>query len=81
MKQLRVTTPFRDENNFFLLHEVGDVIAVNDSRAARLVEGGLCEECAKEAKEEKPVEPSASEAVPQPSPEPVKKTRKTTKRQ
>lgn len=50
MKKLRVKVRFRDERNFFTVHEVGDTILVADpERAARLIEGGFCEEDGEEA--------------------------------
>ena len=44
MKKLRVLVRFRDERNFFTIHEEGDIIVVPDNdRVTRLIEGGLCE--------------------------------------
>ncbi len=44
MKKLRVLVRFRDERNFFTIHEEGDIIEVADpDRVTRLIEGGICE--------------------------------------
>lgn len=44
MKKLRVLVRFRDERNFFTIHEEGDIIVVsNPERVTRLIEGGFCE--------------------------------------
>ena len=44
MMKLRVLVRFRDERNFFTIHEEGDIIVVNDpDRVTRLIEGGVCE--------------------------------------
>ena len=49
MKKLRVLVRFRDERNFFTIHEEGDTIMVDDpDRVTRLIEGGFCEEVEKE---------------------------------
>ena len=44
MKKLRVLVQFRDQSNFFTIHQKGDMIVVDDSRAARLIDLKLCEE-------------------------------------
>ena len=50
MKKLRVLVRFRDERNFFTVHEEGDTILVVDpERVTRLIEGGFCEEVGEEA--------------------------------
>lgn len=50
MKKLRVLVRFRDEQNFFTIHEEGDIIVVSDSdRVTRLIEGGVCENADKKA--------------------------------
>lgn len=44
MKQLRVLIPFRDKDNFFVFHKVGETIEVSDpKRITFLVDSGLCE--------------------------------------
>lgn len=43
MKKVVVKAPFRDINDFSKAYSVGDVIEVDDERAARLVEHGLAE--------------------------------------
>lgn len=43
MKKVIVKAPFRDINDFSKAYSVGDVIEVDDERAARLVEYGLAE--------------------------------------
>lgn len=73
MKQLKVLKPFRDENNFFLMHEVGEVLTVNAERAARLMEGGVCEEFAEEKKVK------AAEKVQKPEPEPEQESEQENK--
>lgn len=41
--KVKVLQPFRDINDFSLAHNIGDVIDVDDARAARLIELGLAE--------------------------------------
>lgn len=44
MIKLRVLVRFRDERNFFTIHEEGDIIEVsNPERVTRLIDSGLCE--------------------------------------
>lgn len=74
MKQLRVLQTFRDERNFFTLHQEGDIIEVfSPERVTRLIEGGLCElvdkdtkvESSDTTKLESPVSPAEEKPVEQ----------------
>ncbi|MBQ9546760.1 MAG: hypothetical protein IJU90_05690 [Bacteroidales bacterium] len=75
MKQLRVLQQFRDVRNFFTIHQEGDTITVDDERATRLVEGGLCEEI-----EQSNAEESDSPELETASAEVVEKPKRTRKR-
>lgn len=64
MKKLRVNVRFRDERNFFVIHQEGDIVVVNDTnRVARLVEAGLCEEVVEDNKAEESDSPALEPAT------------------
>lgn len=60
--RLRVVNPFRDKNNFNWLHNVGELIEVDDERGDTLISLGLAEKEKGEAEEATP-DPIDTEAV------------------
>jgi hypothetical protein len=68
MEKLRVVERFRDENNFFIIHEKGDTVEVTPNRAAQLLDRGFCERLDREEPKET-IAPSVEE--------PKKRTRRT----
>lgn len=43
MIKLRVINSFHDCSNFAIIHQVGDIIEVDNKRADKLITLGLCE--------------------------------------
>lgn len=77
MKKLRVKVRFRDERNFFVIHQEGDIVVVNDpNRVARLVEAGLCEEVVEEGNKAEESDIPALEPSTDATEKPKKATRK-----